>query len=189
MIPNKWHEARLGELFENRKERGRSNLPTLSVQIDGGLIDRDQLDRKMETTLEPHEHLLVEAGDIAYNTMRMWQGACGLVKTRALVSPAYVVLKPSQAIDPLFASYLFKTPQMIHSFWAYSHGLTDDRRRLYFDDFSAIRIILPPKEEQRRIAEILSTWDRAIQATEKLIANSLTQKKALLAELIQVLED
>lgn len=45
-------------------------------------------------------------------------------------------------------------------------------------------IKLPPLAEQKRIAEILSTWDRAIETTEKLIANSEAQKKALMQQLL-----
>lgn len=45
-------------------------------------------------------------------------------------------------------------------------------------------ILLPPLPEQRRIAEILSTWDGAIEKTQKLIANARAQKKALMQSLL-----
>lgn len=45
-------------------------------------------------------------------------------------------------------------------------------------------IKLPPLPEQRRIAEILSTWDRAIGTVEALIANARAQKKALMQSLL-----
>ena len=45
-------------------------------------------------------------------------------------------------------------------------------------------VILPPLPEQRRIAEILSTWDGAIETVEKLIANAAAQKKALMQTLL-----
>jgi type I restriction enzyme S subunit len=35
----------------------------------------------------------------------------------------------------------------------------------------------PPLSEQKRIAQILSTWDKAISVTEKLLTNSQQQKK------------
>ncbi len=47
-----------------------------------------------------------------------------------------------------------------------------------------IRILLPPFPEQKKIAAILSTWDRAIEGTEKLLANSQQQKKALMQQLL-----
>jgi type I restriction enzyme, S subunit len=45
-------------------------------------------------------------------------------------------------------------------------------------------IILPPLPEQLRIAAILSTWDRAIETVEALIANARAQKKALMQSLL-----
>ena len=47
-----------------------------------------------------------------------------------------------------------------------------------------IPILLPPLLEQKKIARILSTWDRAIEAVERLIANSKAQKKALMQQLL-----
>lgn len=177
-------DKRLGDYFNSRRERGEEGLPTLSVTLDNGLVPRDSLERKTDSNLSPAEHLLVRKGDIVYNMMRMWQGASGLAKHDALISPAYIVLTPKQNMDPHFAAYLFKSARMIYLFWAYSYGLTKDRLRLYFDDFSLIPVTIPPIEEQRRIAKILATWDRAIEATERLIENNKVQKKRLLKQLL-----
>lgn len=51
-------------------------------------------------------------------------------------------------------------------------------------DLVGIPIALPPIEEQRRIAKILSTWDRAIETVEALIANARGQKAALMQTLL-----
>lgn len=185
MEPNGWQSTKLGKLFKSRRERGIQGLPMLSVTLNDGLVLRESLDRKTDSTLSPEEHLLVRKEDIAYNMMRMWQGASGLAHFDGLVSPAYVVLQPKKEIDPVFASYLLKSSQMIHRLWAYSYGLAKDRLRLYFPDFSLIPTILPPLEEQRRIGEALSTWDKAIGCVEKLIQNSECQKKALLKGLLE----
>lgn len=45
-------------------------------------------------------------------------------------------------------------------------------------------ILTPPLSEQKKIAKILSTWDKAISATEQLLANSQQQKKALMQQLL-----
>lgn len=177
MVPEDWLVTKLGKVFKSRRERGDAGLPTFSVTLNDGLILRDSLERKTETNLSPEEHLLVRKGDIAYNMMRMWQGASGLAPFDALVSPAYVVLKPTKEIDPVFASYFFKSARMIYLFWAYSYGLTGDRLRLYYPDFCLIPAAIPPIEEQRRIGEILTTWDKAIQTVDRLIRNSSEQKK------------
>ena len=43
---------------------------------------------------------------------------------------------------------------------------------------------IPPLSEQKRIVKILSTWDKAISVTEKLLTNSQQQKKALMQQLL-----
>ena len=50
--------------------------------------------------------------------------------------------------------------------------------------FKKLKIAVPPIKEQKKIAEILSTWDKAIEAVEKLVANSQQQKKALMQRLL-----
>jgi len=175
---------RLGDLFSSRREKGRAGLPTLSVTLNDGLVTRDDLDRKQDTNLSPEEHLLVKPGDIAYNMMRMWQGAFGLADCEGLVSPAYVVLEANAGVDPQYASYLFETKRMAYLFWAYSYGITDDRLRLYYPDFAQIRVTVPPRQVQKRLSSVLLTWDRAEAVIQKLIANSQMQKAALATQLL-----
>ena len=138
---------RLGELFKSRREKGKPGLPTLSVTLNNGLVDRDSLGRKTDTSLADDEHLLVRKGDLVYNMMRMWQGASGLAEKDGSVSPAYVVLAPKAKIDARYATYLFKSQRMIYLFWAYSYGLTEDRLRLYYGDFQKIAVTVPSVHE------------------------------------------
>lgn len=175
---------KLGDFFTSRRERGMPGLPMLSVTMNNGVVTRESLDRKMETNLSDEEHLLVRKDDIVYNMMRMWQGASGLADRDGLLSPAYVVLAPKKGVDPLYASYLFKSSRLIYLLWAYSYGLTSDRLRLYFNDFKRIPVNIPSLPEQRKIGKILSTWDKAIEITEKLIDNSKAQKTALMQQLL-----
>lgn len=175
---------RLGDLLKSRREKGREGLPVLSVTVEQGLVGRDSLDRRQETTLLPEDHLAVKPGDIAYNMMRMWQGAFGLARTEGLVSPAYVVLKPTKKIDPLFASCLLETPRLQYLLWAYSYGITRDRLRLYYADFAKIPVLVPDLPTQRAIAGRIETWNAAIRITEQLIATARRQKVALVEQLI-----
>ena len=174
----------LGELFQLRKEPGVAGLPVLSVTMNDGLVHRDTLDRKTDGKLTPDEHLLIRKGDVAYNMMRMWQGASGSAKQDGIVSPAYVVVTPSDAIDPTFASYWFKSARMIHLFWAYSYGITGDRLRLYYRDFAKIPVTVPSKNDQIRIGKTLAAADRAIARTEALIATKRQLKEGLSQQLI-----
>jgi len=48
----------------------------------------------------------------------------------------------------------------------------------------SMKIPVPPYPEQKKIAQILSTWDKAITTTEQLLANSQQQKKALMQQLL-----
>lgn len=52
------------------------------------------------------------------------------------------------------------------------------------NDLHAVNVLLPPLSEQKKIAQILSTWDKAISVTEKLLTNSQLQKKALMQQLL-----
>lgn len=169
-------KPRLGDYFFNRQEPGREGLPVMSVTMNDSLVLRDELERRTESALRPNQHLLVRKGDIAYNMMRMWQGACGLAEADGIVSPAYVVLAPKPGIDSRFAYQWFKSERMIHLFWAYSHGLTEDRLRLYFDEFAEIPATPPSLDEQRRSVAVLETWDRVIEQMERLVAAKRRQR-------------
>lgn len=52
------------------------------------------------------------------------------------------------------------------------------------NDLHAVEVRVPPLPEQKKIAQILSTWDKAITTTEQLLANSQQQKKALMQQLL-----
>ena len=163
-------QTRLGELFQSRREPGVEGLPVLSVTMNDGLVPREAIDRKADGKLLPEKHLLVRKGDLAYNMMRMWQGASGLTVQDGIISPAYIVVTPSDAIDPIFASYWFKSARMIYLFWAYSYGITGDRLRLYYKDFSKIPVRVPIRSDQVRIGKMLAAADLAIARTGDLIA-------------------
>jgi type I restriction enzyme S subunit len=175
---------RLGDYFDQSKEKGRPGLPLLSVTMTNGMVDRDSLDRKMETTLAPGEHLLVRPNDLAYNMMRMWQGALAIADREGLVSPAYIVARPRPDVEGRFAGYYLKSSRMLHRLWAHSYGITDDRLRLYFKDFASVRAEFPPLPEQRRIAEILSAWDAATEQTRKLMASKERMQRGLAQRLL-----
>lgn len=176
--------SKLGDYFVSSRAKGREGLPLMSVTLNNGLVVRDSLDRRTTTSLDPSEHLLVKEGDVAYNMMRVWQGALGRASSDGLVSPAYVVLRPRDGVDSKYAEYLFKTPRMIYLFWAYSYGLTKDRLRLYPNDFKKIPAKLPSYKMQRKVADIISTWDAAIEVTGRLAESSEARKRALMQKLM-----
>ncbi len=184
-IPEDWGCVALGEVFSERRTRGESSLHVFSVTQDRGLVRRDQVDRRVLSSLTSEECLLVEPGDFAYNMMRMWQGAVDLSTERGVVSPAYVVCRPRiTEVFPLFMLRYFKSPIGLYKLWSYSYGLTNDRLRLYFKDFCHVPAPLPPLPEQEAIAGVLECWDKAIRTCEKKVEKKRNIKKGLIQRLL-----
>src|SRR5262249_10934880 len=126
----------LGELFTERRESGFTELPILSVTIQGRVVRRDSLERNGIDNTGTEKYLRVCPGDIAYNTMRMWQGSCGVVDEEGIISPAYTVLTPRREVaDPAFWNYAFHTTEFLDSFRRFSTGVASDRWRLYYKSF------------------------------------------------------
>lgn len=122
-----WVERRLGELFTERTETGRADLPLLAITSDCGVIPRDQVRNRKDSSAEnKSSYLRIAPGDIGYNTMRMWQGVSAISGLEGIVSPAYTVCVPGPQLLGRYAGQLFKLPAMIHTFWRHSQGLVDD---------------------------------------------------------------
>ena len=179
----KWKLKVGGELFTSRKEIGEEGLPIYSVTVNEGMVPRASFDRNFYDIEDPAGNRKAHKGDIAYNMMRMWQGAEGVAPENCMVSPAYVVLKPRGGVCSDFFAYLFKIPQSLRLLTITSRGLTKDRLRLYFDDFSKMPLCVPLKVEQQRIAACLSSLDALITAETKKLEALKTHKKGLMQQL------
>jgi type I restriction enzyme S subunit len=141
--PSGWVSQKLGRVFKNRKEKDRPDLPLLAVTGTGGVVNRDTLERRDTSNSDKSKYLRVCQGDIAYNTMRMWQGVSGLVSKEGIISPAYTVCTPNDEILGKYAQYLFKLPELIKVFHRFSQGMVDDTLNLKFPHFSEIKTVIP----------------------------------------------
>ena len=188
IIPSTWHTFSLGDLYTERKESGIPSLPILTVSIHSGVsdgaLDDDEIGKKVKRIEDKTQYRTARSGDVVFNMMRAWQGAIGVVRQDGLVSPAYIVATPNEAVYPPFMDYCLKTPQMINRLHRKSYGVTDFRLRLYWDSFAKVDCVLPPFAEQKKIAEILSAQDKLIVSKEKLIEEKKRQKKALMQQLL-----
>jgi type I restriction enzyme, S subunit len=178
-----WTTKLGGELFVNRKEAGETGLPIYSVTKHEGMVPRASFDRDFYDIEDPAGNRKVCKGDIAYNMMRMWQGAQGVAPEDCLVSPAYVVLAPQEGVCAEFFAYYFKLPQTLELLTATSRGLTKDRLRLYFDDFARMRMCVPEFAEQQRIAACLASLDALIAAQVRKVEILTTHKQGLMQQL------
>ena len=162
-IPDHWGVVRNGQIFSQRNETGFPELPILEVSLKTGVSIRD-LDgsgRKQIMALRS-DYKRAAKGDIAYNMMRMWQGAVGVVPIDGLVSPAYVVATPQQGTDPRYFRALFRTAAYMAEVDKYSRGIVKDRNRLYWIDFKQMPSPCPPLAEQVRIADRIDEIEDSI---------------------------
>ena len=135
----------------------------ISVTINSGIKKFSDLNRYDSKPNDLSKYKKVVNGDIAYNSMRMWQGASGLSPYTGILSPAYTVIVPKENISSLFFSYQIKKPEIIHLFELNSQGLTKDTLNLKFPAFSEIEITYPEKyEEQNKIGMLLQKIDDLI---------------------------
>ena len=184
-VPVHWDVRRNGRLFSARRETNFPKLPILEVSIRTGvrIRDFDNNGRKQEMT-DRSKYQRAVKGDIAYNMMRMWQGAVGIAPVDGLVSPAYVVARPFAETDTAYYAYLFRTAAYMREIDVFSRGIVPDRNRLYWESFKQMPSDYPPIEEQRLIVRFLN-WHggqvaRLVRAKKKLIALLNEQKQAII---------
>ena len=180
-----WEDSKAGDAFTNSRTKGETGLPLYSVTMDRGLVRRDSLDRHMHGDAADETNLRAQAGDIVYNMMRMWQGAAGIAEEECMVSPAYVVLSPKKQTSSAFFNYRIENARMLYLLWAYSHGLTSDRLRLYFTDFARIPMRQPTLPEQKKIAAFLGVVDAKIAALRARREGLERYKRALMQALFR----
>lgn len=157
-----WSTSNLGSIFAERIE-SNENGEMLSVTMNNGIIRSSDNGRFDNSNSDKSKYKVVKIGDIAYNSMRMWQGASGVSQYEGIVSPAYTVVTPRIDVDTDFFGYLFKTDDVIRLFKLNSQGLTSDNWNLKYPAFSRICVSYPKsKEEQQSIAAFFRTLDRKI---------------------------
>ena len=175
-----WTKKNLGECFTERPERSTSG-ELLSVTQSSGIKRFSEIGRHDNSNIASGNYKVVKCGDIAYNSMRMWQGASGWSPYDGIVSPAYTVIVPKENVSSLFFSFLFKKPEIIHLFRINSQGLTSDTWNLKFPAFSKIEVYCPNSfEEQNEIANFLMSIDTLISTYSRRIEKFRHIKSACL---------
>ena len=178
-----WEQRKLGECFSERVE-SMPDGELISVTINDGIKKFSELGRHDNSNDDKSKYKKVCIGDIAYNSMRMWQGASGYSPYEGIVSPAYTVLSPNSNIYSKCVAYQFKLPQTIHIFQINSQGITSDNWNLKYPALSKIKInVSRSLEEQRLIAEFFTHLDRLITLHQRKYDKLTKVKKAMLEKM------
>lgn len=174
-----WEQRELGECFDERTERSADG-ELIAVTINSGVVKASELNRHDNSSEDKSNYKVVRVNDIAYNSMRMWQGASGYSQYDGILSPAYTVVIPRENVNPVFFSYMFKRTDMIHEFQINSQGLTSDTWNLKFPAFSTISANVPKSEEQQAIGNYFTNLDHLITLHQRKLDKLKQFKSAML---------
>ena len=179
-----WNPYTLGDLYTERNERGNETLQILTVSIHTGVSDgaleEDELGKSVRRSEDKTLYKHVYAGDLIFNMMRAWQGAIGVAKREGMISPAYISAIPNEKVFPPFMNHLLRRKEIISQINNLSYGVTDFRKRLYWDSFIKVKCSLPSVEEQKRITDVFEQLDTLITRQEHKIKALKTMKKFML---------
>jgi type I restriction enzyme S subunit len=178
-----WEQRKLGDCFTERVE-SMPHGELISVTINDGIKKFSELGRHDNSNNDKSKYKKVCVGDIAYNSMRMWQGASGYSPYEGIVSPAYTVLSPNLGINSKCLAYQFKLPEMIHTFQINSQGITSDNWNLKYPALSEIEIFVSTnEEEQAQIAEYFEALDNLITLHQRELDSYKKFKNGMLQKM------
>ena len=113
-----------------------------------------------------------------------WQGAIGVVKAEGMVSPAYITAIPNEQVFPLFMNYCMRRSQIITQMDNLSYGVTDFRKRLYWDSFIRVLCLIPSVSEQAMIVDYFHNLDSLITLQQRELDKLINIKKACLEKML-----
>lgn len=159
------------DIYVERNERGNTELDILSVSIHHGIskneLGSDELGKSVRRSDDKSLYKHVYYGDLVFNMMRAWQGAIGVARNEGMVSPAYISAIPNGSIFPEYMDYCLRRKCIINQINNLSYGVTDFRKRLYWEPFTRVTIMMPSVDEQRKITGVLSRLDHLITLHQK----------------------
>lgn len=194
MVPNGWMTATLDDLV-NKSAFGPRFTSELYAE-DGaiGTIRTTDLYNEGEINYatipyanldisEYEEHILKE-GDLLITR----SGTCGIPcifteQEKPIIAGAFLIrFQLNNKIESKFLHEILKSAPIQSDIKRMAAGGV--QKNLTGTSLKKLSMPVPPLPEQRKIAQILSTWNKAIATTEKLIDASKQQKKALMQQLL-----
>lgn len=192
MVPDGWSTKSLADITKEKISYGivqagphvEDGVPYLKSSDVGGEILVDALQKTSPAVHHKYRRSAVHPGDIVFS-LRGNIGECSIVPdelSEANLTQGTARISVSSPHSTEFVRYQITSTPVLNRIHALSKGSTF--KEISLEELRKLQIFLPQPSEQDRIAEILSTWDRAIAATEELIANGQAQKKALMQQLL-----
>lgn len=186
--PTSWTRGSLKNHLnlEQRKVKVEDNKEYALVTVKrsrGGVVRREHL---LGNQISVKSQFSLKEGDFLISKRQIVHGACGIVPAHldgSIVSNEYSIFTAKDSFDLTYLRYLSETLYFQQTCFHSSIGVHIEKMIFKLDNWFKWDFNLPPLPEQRKIAKILSTWDKAISTTEKLIETSKQQKKSLMQQL------
>ena len=193
VVPNEWEETRFKKMFSRLSRKNKENNDNvLTISAQYGLISQRDFFNKDIASEDKSNYFLLHKGEFAYNKSYSNGYPFGALKRldmydKGIVSPLYICFSANESNKcPDFYVHYFEAGMMNREIQAFAqegarnHGLLN----ISVDDFFNSYLLMPPLDEQKKIAEILSAQDKLIAFKEKLIEEKKRQKKALMQQLL-----
>ena len=193
VIPCEWEETRFKKMFSRLSRKNKENNDNvLTISAQYGLISQRDFFNKDIASEDKSNYFLLHNGEFAYNKSYSNGYPFGALKRldmydKGIVSPLYICFSANENNEsPDFYVHYFEAGMMNREIQAFAqegarnHGLLN----ISVDDFFNSYLLMPPRPEQEKIAEILSAQDKLIALKEKLIEEKKRQKKALMQQLL-----
>ena len=186
MNPKGWSEDSLGRFLSESRIVGSTGATArkLTVKLYGKGVIEKRDDRGIGS--DSTRYYRRRAGQFIYSKLDFLNGAFGVIppaldgRETTLDLPAFDV---DGHIDVRWLVAFVSRPEFYKGFLGAAKG-SRKARRVNQDELLATRIYFPPLGEQRRIADILSSVDDAIETTQRVINELHVVKKAMTAELL-----
>lgn len=193
-IPEGWSVKKLGEVCIKKGQYGANapavpyncSLPTYLRITD---IDEDgqySILNRASVDISDYKNYLLKKGDIVFARTGATTGKTYLYKEKdgCLVFAGFLIkFSPNNSlIAPYYLKLLTCTP--LYNHWVEIMSVRSGQPGINADEYAQYPLLLPPLAEQEKIAEILGTWDEAIEKLSSLIEQKKLLKKGLMQKLL-----
>ncbi|WP_021026774.1 restriction endonuclease subunit S [Comamonas sp. B-9] len=192
-VPSHWACIPVGRLYRRTKRTNFPEKELLSVYRDYGVVptsSRDDNNNKPSEDMTAYQ--LVEPDNLVMNKMKAWQGSIAISEYEGIVSPAYFVYEPNaEMFDlaiPKYIHYLLRHPIYVAQYLRQSKGIRVNQWDLDPDEFKKIELLLPAKEEQKKIINFLdhetAKIDALIEKQQRLIELLKEKRQAVISHAV-----